>query len=394
MQEYHRLDGESDEAVIFRVCRDKETIGSWQQVADILNDVLGYDYGESTYRKKYAAFQQMFEANRSVFTNTEKELERIREEERRLEIEKVKFRDERNAWAQQNRIHARTEEKLDNIEDALSDFGRIYFPVQKYPNVNGSRTILVMLNDFHIGASFNSHWGRYNSDIAKERLTKLLVNIKDIASRHNVDKCVVSLGGDMISGNIRKTVQVSNRENVIDQVKRASELVASFCYELCGIFNLVTLISVDGNHSRIDSFKDAVHADRLDALIPYCVNLSLNHINNFEYRSEANIDNGIAIIDIEGKYYLSVHGDYDQFTKAGAQSLISMVRVFPYGILFGHEHHCAIDESNGIKMVMGGSLCGSGDDYTIEKRLSGKPSQMVCICGNSGIEAYYPVELE
>ena len=44
-------------------------------------------------------------------------------------------------------------------------------------------------------------------------------------------------------------------------------------------------------------------------------------------------------------------------------------------------------------MVRGGSLAGSGDAFTIEKRLSGKPSQMVCVCSSAGIEAYYPVEL-
>ena len=44
-------------------------------------------------------------------------------------------------------------------------------------------------------------------------------------------------------------------------------------------------------------------------------------------------------------------------------------------------------------MIRGGSLCGSGDAYTVEKRLSGKPSQMVCVCDEDGILAYYPIEL-
>jgi len=56
-------------------------------------------------------------------------------------------------------------------------------------------------------------------------------------------------------------------------------------------------------------------------------------------------------------------------------------------------HTCAVDEYNGVKMIRGGSLAGSGDSYTIEKRLSGKPSQMVCVCDKYGVEAYYPIEL-
>ena len=52
---YVRLENEQDDELIYRVCKDKELIGSWEDVKDILNDLLGYDYGESTYRKKYAA---------------------------------------------------------------------------------------------------------------------------------------------------------------------------------------------------------------------------------------------------------------------------------------------------------------------------------------------------
>ena len=48
---------------------------------------------------------------------------------------------------------------------------------------------------------------------------------------------------------------------------------------------------------------------------------------------------------------------------------------------------------NGVKIIQGGSLPGSGDDYTISKRLCGNPSQTCFIMNNRGIEAHYPVEL-
>ena len=44
---------------------------------------------------------------------------------------------------------------------------------------------------------------------------------------HNCENCYISLQGDMISGNIHKTIQVTNRENVIEQIKIASELIGS-----------------------------------------------------------------------------------------------------------------------------------------------------------------------
>lgn len=394
--QYQRLENESDDALIYRVCKDKDKIGSWQLVADILNALLGTDYGESTFRKKYAAFNQMFEANRDLFVDDKKQLKAIREEQRRLEIEKIKFRDERNEWSRQNRVAARAEEKLDNLESALTEIARVEFPAHSSPVsvVDGQETVLIMLNDLHIGANFDSYWGRYNVDIAKERLDKLLSEVKYIANIHGAAECFVVLGGDNISGNIHRSIQVSNRENVIDQIKKCVELVASFCYELTTVFSMVTLIGVDGNHSRIDKKEDAIHDERLDSLIPYCVDLMLQHVKNFYYCSEANIDSGIAMFFIHDKCYIAVHGDYDSFTSQGVQNLITMVHAIPYAVLFGHKHHCAVDEANGIKMIQGGSLAGSGEQFTIEKRIRGNASQMVCVCTDRGIESYYPIEFE
>ena len=385
---YVRLENEQDDELIYRVCKDKELIGSWDDVKDILNDLLGYDYGESTYRKKYAAFCKMFEANRSKFVDSDSQVKALRDEQRRLEIEKIKFRDERNAWAQQNRIQARAEAKLDNIEQALMDFGRINFPEHKRSDSkNVDRAMIIMLNDLHIGQTFDNFFGKYNTEIAERRMAQLLDEVKEIAQRHGCGSCIVSLGGDNCSGNIHK-------KNVIQQIKKAAEMVASFCYELTQIFDYVKLVAVDGNHSRLDKKEEAMHDERLDSLVPYCVNLALGHLDNFQYLDSANIDSGIAMFNVFGNYFLSVHGDYDDFTKNGVNNLITMVGLIPKYILFGHHHTCSVDEANGIVMIRGGSLVGTGDQHTVERRIRGHASQMICVCSENGVEAYYPVRLD
>ena len=45
MGNYERLPGESDEELIFRICKEKDQIGSWNDVADVLNELTGKDYG-------------------------------------------------------------------------------------------------------------------------------------------------------------------------------------------------------------------------------------------------------------------------------------------------------------------------------------------------------------
>ena len=389
---YKRFEGETDEELIYRITGEKDKIGSWQGVADILNELLGTEYTESKFRKQRQAFDKMFAANQSKFSNDKAILDDIAEQRRLLERSKIQFRDERNAWQKQNYTTARVEQKLDYLEDVLKQQGKISFDVPDTVNINSDNDMLVMLSDLHIGQCFSTQFGEYNSDIARERLEKYLAEIIKIQKRHNSENCFVSIQGDLISGNIHKTIAVTNRENVIEQIKLASEIISSFCYELTKVFKHVYMQDCSGNHSRLDRKDDALHSERLDDLISWNVGMFLSHIPNFKVLNDK-LDIGIAKFDIRGKTYLATHGDFDNFSKQGVANLSFMIGFIPYAILCGHRHFPAMSDFSGVKMIQSGSLVGSGDDYTIEKRLTGKASQTVCICNDKGIECYYPIEL-
>ena len=392
MTEYKRYDGETDEELIYRITGEKDKIGSWQGVADILNELLGTEYTESKFRKQRQAFDKMFSANQAKFANDKAILDDISEQRRELERAKIQFRDERNAWQKQNYTAARVDQKLDYLEDVIKEQGKVNFSINSPVNINSDSDMLVMLSDLHIGQCFDSMFGKYNSDIAKERLEKYLNEIIKIQKRHGCENCFVSIQGDLLSGNIHKAIAVTNRENVIDQVKLASELISSFCYELTKMFKTVYMQDCSGNHSRLDRKDDALHSERLDDLIAWNVGMFLSHIPNFKVLKDK-LDIGIAKFNIRNKVYLATHGDFDNFSKQGVADLSFMIGYIPYAILCGHRHFPAMSDFNGVKMIQCGSLVGSGDDYTIEKRLTGKASQTVCICTDNGIECYYPIEL-
>lgn len=335
------------------------------------------------YEQKYATASA---ANKEDYAN------KINEKTRELERMKIQYRDERNAWQKQNATAARVNQKLDYMEEQLRTIGCVEFPVVVHRDYSSDTDLLVILSDLHIGQTFSSAWGEYNTEIAKRRLSELLDKIVDIAERHESENIYISIQGDLLSGAIHKQIAITNRENVIEQVKLASELIASFCYKLSTIFNNVFISNVAGNHSRIDRKEEALHNERLDDLIGWIVGQMLSHIDNVVMLNN-NIDNGIASMEIRDNLYVAVHGDYDAFTPTGLANLITMLGYRPYSVLYGHKHTCAIDEYNDVKMIRGGSLAGSGDDFTVEKRLRGKPSQMVCVCSEKGVEAYYPVEL-
>jgi hypothetical protein len=44
-------------------------------------------------------------------------------------------------------------------------------------------------------------------------------------------------------------------------------------------------------------------------------------------------------------------------------------------------------------MIRNGSVCGSGDEYTMKKRLFGYPCQVCLIVNENGIKDYIPIAL-
>lgn len=390
--QYHRLDGETDDELIFRITSDKDKIGTWSDVASILNKLLKSNYSESKYRKTRKAFDKMLEASRSCnYLSNDSQLEEIELAKRELERKKIQFRDERRAWNKQNYTDARFQEVMDLLDERFDDFGRIYFKNHEKPIAMGDDAMIVCLSDLHIGQTFNSAFGEYDSDIAKERLEKYLNEIISIGKLHKVSKVYVLLLGDSISGSLHKTIEVSNKENVVDQLKLSIEYLTSFCYELTEQFTDVYLASASGNHSRLQAKDLAQHSERLDAFIAWDVCRVLEHLDNFHSLLHRNIDDGIADVNILGKSYLMVHGDFDNATKQGYMNLSAMCGFFPENIFSGHKHFCMYSQES--KFIQSGSLSGSGCDYTIEKRLVGKPSQMVCIATKDGIKNMYPVIL-
>lgn len=395
------LEGQSELSYLWQIGQAKDGgayDGTWDDIAYLMNFYYRNDESEyrtsSAYRKPYEQAKKFYESGVFNKFSEDEYLNKLNATKREAEREKVKLRDERRAWSKQNYADARAEDILDKLSDSLVSIGNIQFPNHPVSGFTSDNDMIVLLSDLHIGATFDNRFGRFNTDTAIERMSELVESVIELQKMHNSENCYVLSLGDQISGIIHKTVQVTNRENVIEQVKTATELISSFCYRLSHHFNNVNLISVSGNHSRLAPNKDnAMHDDRLDDLISWAVGLSLYNVDNFHV-IENDIDTSIALFNVRGKSYVATHGDYDGFNKGDTQRLVSVIREFPEAWFTGHLHTIAVDEVNEIKMIRGGSLAGSGDDYTIEKRLTGKASQLICIADDNGLKAYYPIYFE
>ena len=228
----------------------------------------------------------------------------------------------------------------------------------------------------------------------KERIKYLIAEIVKIGKTHNSENVYVVALGDQLSGNIHLSIQVSNRENLIEQVQLSAELFANMCIELKKYFKNVFIVGCAGNHSRVVANKDKdIKDEPLDTLILWIVEQITKHIDGITViRSE--IDNSICDLNVRGKTYIGVHGDYDAMTQNSVGKLCMMLGFMPYAIIGGHRHTMAYQEFNGVKYIQSGSLAGSGCDYTISKRLYGNASQTILVCDNQGINAIYNVEIK
>lgn len=309
-----------------------------------------------------------------------------------LRKERQKFFDQRNAFNKVVRDRSRQEELNEILVDAIHNGSLPSLNYERTFVEESSNDLLVSLNDLHYGASHSNYWGAYNSDICREMMRKYLDRIIKIQETHHSENCIVWENGDVISGSIHRSIQVTNKENVIQQVMGASELIAEFIAELSKHFRTVKFVSVAGNHSRIEPNKDnAVMDERLDDLVEWYLAARLQNFENVEIGAGQKIDSTMYVINIRGLNYGGVHGDYDG-SASKVQSIQTMIGKPLYAILSGHMHHNKVDDVQGVKTIMAGSFLGM-DDFCIQKRIYGKPEQLVCVCDDNGVVCHYDIPL-
>ena len=309
-----------------------------------------------------------------------------------LRKERQKFFDYRNAFNKVVRERSRQEELNEILIDAIHNGELPSLDYQPAVIPMSDNDLLVSLNDIHFGAVVDNYWCKYDSDICKQMLREYLDEIIRIGKLHGSENCIVWENGDSISGGIHLTIQVSNKENVIEQITGVSELIAEFLAELSKHFRTVKFASVSGNHSRITQNKDdSLVEERLDDLIDWYLRARLQNFENIEIGACERIDPTMYLLNVRGKYYAGVHGDFDG-SATKVQALQTMVGKPLYAVLSGHMHHNKIDAVQGIKTVMAGSFLGV-DQYCIKKRIFGRPEQMVCVCDEKGIRCSYDIPL-
>lgn len=367
----------------------------WSDIVDLLGLNIHYDsLRKAANVTPYSGYNVMkyFKQKAAKENGGDEYLDEIEQKMLEFKKERQRFFDQRNALNKVVRDLARKDENSDIFERAITEgvIPRLdYTPAVAAPSEND---LLVSLNDLHFGACVDNYWNYYNSDVCVCLLRDYLNRILDIASTYEAENCYVWANGDLISGNIHKSIAVSNRENVIQQVVGVSELVAEFLAELSKHFKNVYFSSVAGNHSRLEEKDIASIHERLDDLVEWYLKARLQNFDNIVFDHYQKIDDTMYLLDIRGKTYLGVHGDYDG-SAGKVQSLQTMAKRPVYAILSGHLHHNKVDSVQGVKTIMAGSFLGM-DDYCVGKRIYGMQQQLVCVCSYDGVKACCDIDFD
>lgn len=394
----NRLPGESDfeyhRRLVYGKMRDKTLADV--DYCELSVPVLGAEYSSDSVRKyMYGSMitLDLLDKERDAQLGRDG-ADVLRElDDKKLELRKESQRmfDQRTALNKVIREVARAEELNDMIKKAIREGGLPSLPTYEPVVRSGGNDLLISLNDVHYGAIVDNYWCKYSPEICRQMMRHYLNEIAAIALCHQSKNCIVWANGDMISGNIHYEIAMSNRENLVQQVMGVSELIAWFLAELSGMFEHVYFTSVAGNHSRIGQKDKSIMNERLDDLVQWYLEARMAGFENVTVGFGDKIDTTMYVINVRGKNYVGVHGDYEP-SPANIQTLQTMAGIPVYAVLCGHRHHNETSHVSGIRTVMAGSFQGM-DSFCIQRRIYGKPEQMVCVCDDRGIRCHYDIDL-
>ena len=377
-----RLDGETQEQYFFRVCSMKENLGfTWPQMAEIFNAEFGCNKGDTAYRKEWAAFNKIFNANAEKLVGDNIYSNELQEQINELYKAKKQLSDQRREY---NKILA-SDARADNLAEKLIEAANIV-PLKDYSNVftfksnTSNEEALLALSDWHYGQVSNNIWNEYNTEVCLQRVSKLFDKVSSALIEHNINTLHVVLLGDFVNGSIHTGCRVAAEENTCDQLMHVSEILANFINSLSVYVGKVNIYSTYGNHARtIQNKNDSIHADNMERVIPWWLKQRL--LNNDKVDVVDSEFYEFIYLNICGYNVVCCHGDLDRFKDLGVtvNNLFSKKYGKTIDYTFsGDKHHHESFEQFGIESTLVGSLCGT-DEYANNKRLYSYPMQTLCI---------------
>lgn len=358
---------------------------NWKEITPMVNKELFNEdesqyRDESAYRKAVKYARDFYEAG--VFGNHEDEyFNKLRIEKQELQKEKQKLFDERTGLNKLLREQSRREELYNIVKRAIDEYEPIVFDYSPAPIIDSDSDMIIHVTDVHCGVNIVSPFNTYNFDVLQERLKKYLDEVIEIRDTYNSQNAYVILGGDMLHGLIHTNARIEAKENIIEQIKKVSDVIGHFIDVLRYQFSNVFVYTTPGNHGRsMASKEEAVRGENFDLLVPYVLSKDFKRVENV-FIEENTLDVNIATFNVRGWNVYASHGDKEN-EKTVVYNMTKLARRAGYPLpdmcYLGHRHTNGLSTVDEVKVIQSGCVDGM-DSYAIDGRFVGSPEQTVTV---------------
>lgn len=396
-----KREDENDEQFIWRIGQYKDAgliDMNWDEIADIMNkelDMDGVTFTASAFRKPYQQAKRFYDAGVFNNLNEDEYISELRFQKQELEKEKVRMRDERNELKRMLREEARKESYRDQIKRTISECDVKPLEYDKYKKFDGdaksSNDLVITLTDLHTGIEIDNFCNTFNNDVLKSRLNRYLDKIFEVQERHGSENACVIIS-EVISGLIHDSLRIESNQTVIEQFLTAVNYISEFLAELSYRFKDVGVFVCPGNHSRVIANKDkGLKGENFDHfIIPFLEAKLQNFANIHCYKNK--VEESVAMFNVRSNIIMAAHGDKDA-PDSVVQKFTMMFGIKPDIVYLSHRHTNAMSTVYDTKVITSGCLSGS-DSYCMDKRLRGKPEQVISVITDDGLECNYDMRFE
>ncbi|HDK7176590.1 TPA: hypothetical protein PTV31_003208 [Clostridium botulinum] len=299
-------------------------------------------------------------------------------EEKKLELkkERMKLNTLKTITNRDLRETARIELYLEQLKEAVENIQPLYIPKeQNYDfDIIEDKVGLLGISDIHFGKVVEikdlkgNIINRYNEDVFKNRMDKLLWETVSIVRKEKLDKLIIYNLSDCIDGILRISQLKNLQYGIIDSVIKFSEFMAEWLNKLSKYVS-IEYYQCWGNHDEcriLTGKKGDFPEENVGRLIMEFLELRLKDNKNIIIHNE---NQAYIFVNILGMNIFGFHGESKNLSNA----LKDLQMIYKEDIdllLAGHLHSgnlitAGMGEYGDIQCIRIPSLCGI-DDYSIK----------------------------
>lgn len=301
-------------------------------------------------------------------------------------------------------VHA-AEQTIEDVINSVPAFVPSKMDRRKRPT-KSSATAVLCCSDWHYEERIDPRkingLNEHDRSICRARVdllaSKALEQIEMFNQVHDIQKLVIWLGGDFISGNIHDELLETCEVSPADAIAEVGELITNFIETMdrSGIFRKIEVVFTDGNHGRAtQKIRVATRTgNSWESLMARMLAMAFRKYPNMDWH----VAEGDQIIhEVEGRKWRFLHGDAIRYQGGiGGLSIPANKAIKQwneavpcYHTVFGHWHTYLRDRL----WTCNGSSIGYSEFAQRIKASYEPPQQALIVADSEGIRQNTAIQL-